>query len=143
MSPTCQLPIIHLLGFSMFCFFFSFVFLCAYICLYRCNHSVCTILQSLYTMHLHYFVNLSTCCPLLPIFHLQLEMKWSSVDLTPLWQLGNQIISSIFDIGDAAMCLYKELSISFELSLRQIPKTEIYGMRNIFVFLHIVLPSCL
>ena len=41
------------------------------------------------------------------------------------------------------MCWYKELSISFELSLRQIPKSEIYGMRNIFVFLNIVLPSCL
>lgn len=39
------------------------------------------------------------------------------------------------------MCLYKELFICFEISLRQIPKSEIYGARNIFMVINVVLPS--
>lgn len=41
------------------------------------------------------------------------------------------------------MCLYKELFISFEITLKQIPKSEIYGARNDFTALNIVLPNCL
>ena len=40
------------------------------------------------------------------------------------------------------MCLYKELFISFAKSLEQIPKSEIYGARNVFMALNIVLPNC-
>lgn len=41
------------------------------------------------------------------------------------------------------MCLYKELFISFDISLKQIPKSEIYGARNVFMAFNIVLPNYL
>lgn len=40
------------------------------------------------------------------------------------------------------MCLYKELFISFAISLEQIPKSETYGARNVFTALNIALPNC-
>lgn len=41
------------------------------------------------------------------------------------------------------MCLYKELFIYLEISLRQSPKSEIYESWNILMVLNIVLLTCL